>query len=204
MTASRLGSLSGAAVVAVGIAYAVVLAVGILRHGFSEPIADPVLAVMELLTIAAVLPLVLLVAAILLVATSERRIWGIVSLSFAVMFTAATCGVHFVELTAGRQLGSRGLEWPSIIYAVELAAWDLFLGVSLLFAAAALDPAQAPAPVRRLFQVTGALCLLGLIGPAVGNMRLQLIGVFGYAVMLPVAAFVAARWFQAEARARAA
>jgi hypothetical protein len=34
--------------------------------------------------------------------------------------------------------------------------------------------------------VTGVLCLLGTIGPAVGDMALQRIGVLGYGVALPV------------------
>ena len=196
MTTSRLGSLSGAAVAAVGLAYAIVLALGFARHGLSEPITDPILAVMELLTLASAQPLVLLVTAILLVAPESRRVWGIVAVAFVAMFAAATRGVQVVELTAGRQLGAPGLVWPSTPYAVELLAWDFFLGVALLFAAGALDPTRAPNWLRRTIQLTGALCLAGLAGPAVGNMRLQLIGVFGYAAVLPVAAFGLARWFR--------
>ena len=196
MTASRIGSLAGAAVVAVGLAYVIVLALGFARHGFSEPIADPILAVMELLTLASVLPLVLLAVAILFVAPEGARVWGVLAVCFIVMFAAATSGVHIVELTAGRQLGSTGLVWPTATYAIELLAWDLFLGMALVFMASALDPNVAPRWLRRIVQITGALCLAGLIGPAVGNMRLQLIGVFGYAVMLPVAAYGLARWLR--------
>lgn len=197
MTATRLGSWSGAAVVAVGAAYAVVLSLGFAKHGLSEPIRDPILAVMEVLTLASAFPLVLLVAAILLVATGDRRIWGVIALCFIVMFAVATSAVHVVELTAGRQVGTQGLVWPSTVYAVELLAWDLFLGAALMFAAAALDPEHAPRSLRRGVQAAGLLCLAGLIGPAVGNMRLQLVGVFGYAVVLPIVAFVLARWFRA-------
>jgi hypothetical protein len=39
------------------------------------------------------------------------------------------------------------------------------------------------------------LCLLGTVGPVAGDMRLQLVGVAGYAVVLPVAAFLLARVF---------
>jgi hypothetical protein len=148
--------------------------------------------------------LVLLVAAILVAAPEDRRVWGILTLCFIVMFATATSGVHVVELTAGRQLGSRGLVWPSAEYAIELLAWDLFLGIALMFSGAALDPMQAPKSLRRLVQVTGVLCLMGLVGPAVGNMRLRLIGVFGYAALLPVVAFGLARWFRAQPRPSAA
>ena len=204
MTPSRLGSLSGTMLVAVGVAYAMVLGGGFTRHGLSEPITDPILAVMEFLTLASVLPLLLLAVACLLIAPESRRVWGILAVCFAAMFAAATSGVHVVELTAGRQLGSAGLVWPSATYAVELLAWDLFLGLALLFMAAALNPQDAPPMLRRIVRLTGALCIAGLIGPVLGNMRLQLVGVFGYAVMLPVSAFSLARWFRTRARANAA
>lgn len=197
MTAARLGFLSSAAVVVVGAVYAIVLSLGFARHGLSEPIADPILAVMEALTLASALPLLLLSVAILRVASNDRRTWGMIALCFMVMFAMATSGVHFVELTAGRQMGTSGLVWPSTIYAVELLAWDVFLGAALLFAAIALGD-RAPRTVRRLVQVTGVLCLAGIIGPLTGNMRLQLVGVFGYAGLLPVAGFALSRWFRAS------
>jgi hypothetical protein len=198
MTASRLGCLSGRTVAAVGVAYAIVLSTGFVRHGLSEPIADPILAAMEVLTLASAFPLLLLVTAVLFVAPEARRIRGVLALCFIVMFATATSAVHVVELTAGRQLGSRGLVWPSTTYAVELLAWDLFLGAALMFTAAALDPIRTPLRLRRLVQVTGVLCLAGIAGPVIGNMRLQLIGVFGYAVLLPLAAFGLASWFRAN------
>jgi hypothetical protein len=201
MTGQRLGTISGASIVWVGAAYVLVLALGFARHGLSEPIGDPILAVMEVLTLASALPLVSLIVAILLVAPEERRGHGVLAVCFIVMFAAATSGVHVVELTAGRQLGAPGLVWPSATYAVELLAWDLFLGTALLFGAAAMDPRHSSAALRRSVQGTGLLCLAGLIGPLVGNMRLQLVGVFSYAVALPVVAFALARWFGGLSRA---
>jgi uncharacterized membrane protein YhaH (DUF805 family) len=43
--------------------------------------------------------------------------------------------------------------------------------------------------------VLAALCLAGTIGPVVGNMRVQLIGVGGYALVLPVVAVLLMRAF---------
>jgi hypothetical protein len=39
------------------------------------------------------------------------------------------------------------------------------------------------------------LCLVGTVGPLVGDMRLQLTGVLGYAGVLPVLSFLLARLF---------
>lgn len=200
MTAAQMGARAGATVVVVGITYAVVLAVGMARYGLSEPIADPILALMELLTIASALPLFALFVALHACAEPAGRFWATLALSFAAMFTFATIGVHLVELTVGRAAGRHGLVWPSATYAIELFAWDLLLGLALVLAANALPADQASRRPRHWLRVTGALCLAGLIGPLVGNMRLQLVGVFGYAVLLPIVAWMLTGWFRAAAR----
>lgn len=197
MTAAQLGARSGAAVLGVGIAYAVVLGFGMLQYG-AEPIGDPTLAVMELLTIASALPILALFVALHALAPEARRLWATLGLCFAAVFTAATTGVHVVELTAGRALGRHGLVWPSVTYAVELFAWDGLLGLALLCAAFTLTDAPRARRARVALRATGALCLVGLVGPLVGDMRLQLIGVFGYAVLLPVSAWLLAAWFRAD------
>ena len=196
MTNAQIGARSGFAVVYVGLAYAIVLAAGIARHGFSEPIADPILAVMEVLTVLSALPLLALFVALHAASASDRRPWATLALLFAAMFCFATTGVHFVELTAGRALGRSGLVWPSVPYAVELFAWDFLLGVALVLAAQALPHAPRARRLRGWLRATGWLCLIGLLGPLVGNMRIQLIGVVGYAVLVPIVAWMLAQWFQ--------
>jgi hypothetical protein len=42
------------------------------------------------------------------------------------------------------------------------------------------------------------LCFAGVIGPVSGHMRLQLIGILGYAVVFPVVCFVLAKLFRRE------
>lgn len=182
--------------VVVGIAYVLVLSVGIVRHGFTEPIADPVLAVMELLTIASAVPVLGLFVALHATAGRASDVPARLSLGCALAFALATTGVHLFELTVGRRTGSRGFVWPSASYAIELLAWDLLLGVALILAARALRTDADARRVRIGLRVTGVLCLAGIIGPAVGDMRLQLVGVLGYAVLLPVVAWMLASWFR--------
>ena len=52
-----------------------------------------------------------------------------IALAFMVLVTGLTATVHFIDLTALRQTGMEGIVWPSAIYAVELLAWDVFLGL---------------------------------------------------------------------------
>lgn len=73
--------------------------------------------------------------------------------------------------------------WPSILYAAELAAWDVLLGVALVFAALALDECERLRVIRIGRYSAGALCLAGIVGPMLGRMPLQRIGIVGYAVV---------------------
>lgn len=202
MTVTQLGVRSGLTVVVVGIAYAVVLATGMARHGLSEPIADPILAIMEVLTIASALPTLALFVALPAATDASRQLWATLALAFAAMFAFATMGVHVVELTAGRAMGRPGLVWPSVTYAVELFAWDFLLGVALVLAANALSEGPRARRIRGWLRGTGALCLAGMVGPVVGDMRLQLVGVVGYALAFPVAAWMLSAWFRETAQAR--
>ena len=198
----RMGLGSAAAVLAVGVAYVLALGAGFARHGLSEPITDPILAVIEVLTLLSALPIVTLMAAVHDRAAPERKAYAVTALVFAAVFAGATSAVHFAELTAGRQMGDAGIAWPSRAYAVELLAWDLLLGLALVFAAFAFEGVGPGRAVRRSLVASGALCLAGTVGPVVGHMRLQLVGVLGYAVALPVAAFLLLRLFALE-RSRA-
>lgn len=192
---TRLGHRASLGLVAVGIAYALALAAGIARHGFDEPIADPVLAVMEVLTLLSAPLLVALTAAIHDRAPSGRKVFGVLAVAFAALCAGTTSAVHFIELTAARQMGGGGIVWPSRAYAAELLAWDVFLGLALVFAAFAFEREAPGRPARRALLACGALCLAGTVGPLLGEMRLQLVGVAGYAVVLPIAALLLARLF---------
>jgi hypothetical protein len=198
MSGNQLGSWSAVAVFVIGVAYLVTLTIGFAIHGLTEPIVDPVLAMMEALTLLSAPPMVVLMAAIHGYASANRKIYALIALAFTIAFAGTTSAVHFVELTALRQLGSGGIVWPSPEYALELLAWNLFLGLALLFAAPVFDGAGPERRVRRGLSVSGVLCVAGTIGPAVGNMRIQLVGVLGYAGVLPVVCFMLARLFRRE------
>lgn len=205
MAAARLGLWSSVAIVLVGLAYAAVLAVGVARFGPRAPITDPILAVMEVLTLLSAAPVVTVMAALHARAPEDRKAVALAALAFATLFAGATSAVHFVELTAARQLGGGGLAWPSRAYALELLAWDVFLGLALLLAAASLRATARERGARLALRACGVLCLAGTIGPVVGDMRVQRIGIVGYALVLPIGAALLARLFASDlSSARAA
>ena len=182
---NRLGVWSASALCVIGVAYVVTLAVGFASAGFAKPIVDPVLAVMEILTLLSAPILVVLMAAVHAYAPPEYKIHGVVAVAFMVLLAGLTSSVHFVELTAVRQSSTASLTWPSTAYALELLAWDLFLGLSLLFAAPVFKRGKLEDAVRTGLYVAGTLCIAGILGPASGDMRLQFIAIVGYGGVLP-------------------
>lgn len=193
---SRLGFFSSTGIFLIGIAYIAVVSFGVSKVGLSEPIADPTLAVMEVLTILSALLVVVLMGAIYESVSDDSKIYGAIALIFAALMTGLTCTVHFVTLTSGRQSGFTVLEWPSALYAIELLAWDVFLGLSLLFAAFVFQGQKLHTAIRWTLLLSGALALIGAIGPITGNMALQRIGILGYGIVLPIAAFMIAVFFR--------
>ncbi|MGB5529355.1 MAG: hypothetical protein WBQ32_05240 [Ignavibacteriaceae bacterium] len=182
----RLGFLSSVGLVLVGVAYAVVVGFGIVQSGLDAPIIDPTLAVMEAITLISAPLVVILMAAVYRLATPEAKVFGVLALVFGTIMAGLTSGVHFVTLTAGRQMDFTVLEWPSTLYAVELLAWDVFLGLALVFAAPVFSGFGRHVRARWALVITGVLCLLGSIGPIVGNMAVQRIGILGYGIALPI------------------
>ena len=196
--ANRIGYLSSIGLFVVGVAYVVVVAFGIFQAGVDDPIVDPTLAVMEALTLLSALLVVAVMASIYETAGRDRRIFGVMALVFAGVMAGLTSAVHFVALTSGRQTDFAVLAWPSTLYAVELLAWDIFLGLSLLCAAFVFIGSGIRAFARWSLVLAGVLSLLGAIGPIVGDMAIQRIGILGYGVGLPIVALVLSRFFRRD------
>lgn len=192
----RLGVWSASCLGAIGVAYMATLAVGFASAGFEKPIVDPVLGVMELLTLLSAPILVVLMAAVHAYAAPQYKVHSMIAFAFMVLMAGLTSSVHFVELTAVRQSATASLTWPSTAYAIELLAWDVFLGLSLLFAAPVFTAGKLEDAVRGGLYVAGTLCLVGVLGPASGDMRLQFIAVAGYAGVLPVVFLLLAMLFR--------
>ena len=200
MRAAKLGMWSASFLFIGGVVYAAAVTVGMVTYGLDRPIGEPVLAVMEVLTLVLSPLTIVLMAAIHTTAPSEWKTNTLVALAFAVLLTGVTTSVHFVQLTALRQIGPAELVWPSTPYAAELLAWDVFLGFSLLFVAPVFRGDALQNIVRRLALVSGIMSILGVVGPATGQMQLQFIAVAGYGLVFPATCLFLALFFRRSDR----
>jgi hypothetical protein len=107
-----------------------------------------------------------------------------------------TSSVHFVILTASRQLEAAGFpwlpmflsfKWPSVAYTLDILAWDVFFALSMLFAAPVFKGGRLETTLRILLIVSGVLSLAGLLGVPLANMQVRNIGIVGYAGVAPFA-----------------
>jgi hypothetical protein len=200
--ARRLGIASAVAIAGIGLLYVGVIALWLVVEATPRaPIGDPYLAVMEGLTIASALALVGFVLAVGCFARSARRLHALAALLFGGLGAGLTMTVHFVQLTAVRQLWRAGqltdyrLVWPSMLFAVEYVAWDVLVGLTMVFAGLSLSPGVDTRSARRVLVLGGALCLVGTGGPLSGWMLLQNLSILGYAIVLPIAGVLSARLF---------
>ena len=81
--ANRVGYLSSFGLFVVSVAYVVVVAFSIFEAGFDDPIVDPILAVMEALTLLSAPLIVAVMASIYETAAQDRKIFGVMALVFA-------------------------------------------------------------------------------------------------------------------------
>ena len=100
-----------------------------------------------------------------------------------------TCSLHFVVLTLSRQAEFvdqpwlplfMSFEWPSVVYALDILAWDIFFAVAILFAAPVFSGSRLTAWIRGLMIASGVLSLAGLSGVVLGSMQWRNIGIVGY------------------------
>jgi hypothetical protein len=204
--AARLGVCAALTVFALSLAYAVPLVLGLRAlPSPQDPIPDPYFAIMELLILASAPVLVAMMAAIHAYAARDAKVYSLTALIFMGLLAGTTCAVHIVMLTVGRQVTPVDLpwlpvflsfRWPSVIYALDILAWDLFYPLAILFAAPVFRGRGLARAVRVCMVVSGALSLAGLLGPVVGDMGIRNIGIVGYAGVLPVVAVLLALVFR--------
>ena len=131
-----MGRTTSWAVFILGIVYAVATILGFLSlQSPQDPIGDPFFTIMELLTILIAPLMATSMVAVHYHAAPEDRIYSLASVCFMFIMAGITSSVHFVILSAGHQMKAAGLagfpilfsfKWPSVVYALDILAWDWF------------------------------------------------------------------------------
>jgi hypothetical protein len=207
-TARRLGIFSATATFILIFAYAVTLVVGLMSlESPQEPIGNPMFTILEVLIIIMMPAMVALMVAVHAWAPMHAKTLSLTSVVFMGLLAGLTCSVHFVILTLSRQPKFTeqswlplvlSFNWPSVVYALDILAWDIFFAFSMLFAAPVFRGSRLAAWIRALMIASGVLALAGLSGVVVGHMQLRNIGIVGYVgVFLVVAALLAVLFFRA-------
>jgi hypothetical protein len=207
-TARSFGILSAAATVILVVTYAVTLVVGLLSlESPQEPIGDPMFTILEVLIIVMMPAMVALMVAVHAWAPMHAKTLTLTSVVFMGLLAGVTCIVHFCILTLSRQPEFAGqswlplvlsFKWPSVVYALDILAWDIFFPLSMLFAAPVFWGSRLAAWIRVLMIASGVLAFAGLSGVVVGDMQLRNIGIVGYVgVFLVVAALLAVLFYRA-------
>ena len=207
-TARSFGILSAAATVILLVAYAVTLVVGLLSlESPQEPIGDPMFTILEILIIVMMPAMVALMVAVHAWAPMHAKTLTLTSIVFMGLLAGVTSVVHFCVLSLSRQPEFAGqswlpmvvsFKWPSVVYALDILAWDIFFPLSMLFAAPVFWGSRLAAWIRVLMIASGVLAFAGLSGVVVGDMQLRNIGIVGYVgVFLVVATLLAVLFYRA-------
>lgn len=212
-SARRLGFASAVGLVILTTVYAMTLVAGLLSlEAPGQPIGEPYFSILEILIMVIAPLIVALMGAVHAWAPVDAKASSLLAVAFAALLAGVTCSVHVVILLVGRHAASAGLagvplffsfRWPSVPYALDILAWDVFLALSVFFAAPAFEGGGLARWIRALLVLSGVLALAGLSGIAASDMRLRNIGIIGYVGVFPVAAGLMAVLFR-RTTARAA
>jgi hypothetical protein len=200
-----VGRVAAFSVFILGVAYATVTALGFLSlESPQDPIGYPYVTLMELLVFPLAAAYLVTVVAIHTCARPAARIYSLTGLAFMTTSVTITTSVHFLVLTVGPQIESTGapwapsvfsFTWPSVLYALDILAWDWFFALSLLFVSFVFTDGKLERTVRVLLLVSAVLSLVGLVGVPLADMQVRNIGIVGYAVVSPVAFLLIALLF---------
>ncbi|MCF8296376.1 MAG: hypothetical protein K9J13_02430 [Saprospiraceae bacterium] len=178
--------------------YLVTLVLGFISlKSPDEPIGNPYFSILELLIII-LGPLMVFLLVFVHKSTPEKsKIYSLSALFFMSIMTCITCSLHFVILTLSQQeafmnqdwsLLVFSFNWPSVVYALDILAWDFFFALSMLFLSATFRKKGLEKLIQILLIISGVLSFVGLLGIPMNNMQIRNIGIIGYTIF-PIIVF---------------
>jgi hypothetical protein len=208
-TARRLGIVSAAVTAVLVVVYAVTLVIGLASlKSPNDPIGNPWFSMLEVEIIVMMPAIVALMVAVHAWAPAHAKTLSLTSVVFMGLLAGVTCSVHFVVLTLSHQAAFTRqswlplfltFKWPSVVYALDILAWDVFFPASMLFAAPVFGGSRLTMWIRWLMIASAGLALAGLSGVALGNMQWRNIGIVGYVGVFVVVAVLLSVLFRRTA-----
>lgn len=205
----RIGMVAGVAVAFLSIVYAIALGIGLLTlPSPDQPIQNPWFTVMEVLILLIAPAMVVFTVGLHSWALADRKSLSLLSVIFMSMCALVTSCVQFAVLTLSREPTFKGdtwstlvfaFQWPSVVYAMDILAWDIFFPLAALCAAGAVHGVGLAGLARNLLFGSAALAVVGLAGIPMANMNIRNIGIIGYVVLFPIATVMLAVVFKREA-----
>lgn len=204
----RVGAAAGFAVAVLCVVYAAVLTIGLATlPSPDQPIENPWFTMMEVLILAIAPGMVAFTVGLYAWASAENKSFALLSVLFMSMCAVVTSCVHFTVLTLSHHPAYANSDWaplvfsfrwPSVAYALEILAWDLFFPLAAIFAAFAVRGSGRASLVRALLFGSAALAFIGLAGVPLANMNIRNIGIIGYVVLFPIATVLLALMFRCQ------
>jgi hypothetical protein len=180
--------------------YLVTLILGMISLDTPEDqIGNPYFTILELLIIILGPLMVTTIGVVHMYASSQQKIYSLLALVFISIATLITCSLHFAILTLSRQPAFADLDWtpllfsfnwPSVAYALDILAWDVFFALSMLFASAVFRERGLERVVRFFLITSGVISLIGIIGIPLNNMQIRNLGIAGYTAFAIVVFFL--------------
>jgi hypothetical protein len=203
--ARRIGIASATATAALIVLYAGTLAIGFSSlQSPQDQIGDPMFTVLEVLILLLMPAMVTLMVSLHAWAAAQCRVLTLVAVIFMSLLAGVTSSVHFLVLTLSRDAAFAdqpwaplflSFTWPSVAYALDILAWDVFFSFAMLFAAPAVVGSRLADRTRYLMYASGLLALAGLSGVIAGDMQLRNVGILGYVGVFLLVAIMLAQLF---------
>jgi hypothetical protein len=192
----KTGLLACYAASVLGLLYLGVTAIGLwsLRDP-QEPISDPWFTLMESLILLIVCAMTITMAAIYVRVGARAKVYALAALVFMILSAGITSCVHFAILATRNTPEMMqwpdytlifAFKWPSVVYALDILAWDWFFALSMLFTLPVIRREMAS---RRLWWLTLCCSLLsfaGLLGVPLADMQVRNLGIVGYGALAPL------------------
>lgn len=193
-----MGVISGYLIAFLCAVYAAILLVGMITLPTPEhPIQDPWFTAMELLILAIAPTMVVFTVSLYAWVRESEKTAAVLAIVFMSLCAVVTSCVHFSVLTLSRHPAISttdwaslvfGFAWPSLAYALDILAWDIFFALGALFSALSLRGNAKAQSAQRLLMAASATAFLGLAGVATENMNIRNVGIIGYVLLFPWAA----------------